>query len=99
MMWPVRRKPAAIVFIADPECAGIPQPVELQRRFGLTPAEAALALELTKGDGMQATADRLGIRIATARTHLHRVLRKTGTTRQADLVRLVLAGRHGVRRD
>ena len=35
---------------------------------------------------------------STARTHLHRIFEKTGTKRQAQLVRLVLATRFGVRR-
>jgi DNA-binding CsgD family transcriptional regulator len=35
------------------------------------------------------TADALGISQATVKTHLHRLFRKTGTARQADLVRLV----------
>lgn len=92
-------RPAAAIFIADPEAAGVPELAQLQDQFGLTRAEAALTLELVKGDGVQAAADRLGVLVATARTHLHRVLAKTGTRRQADLVRLVLSSRHGVRRN
>jgi hypothetical protein len=41
-------------------------------------------------ESLQAAADRLGIKIATARTHVHRVLAKTGTKSQADLMRLLL---------
>jgi DNA-binding CsgD family transcriptional regulator len=41
------------------------------------------------GDGIQACADRLGITRATARTHLAHIFRKTGTNRQAELVRLL----------
>jgi DNA-binding CsgD family transcriptional regulator len=48
---------------------------------------------------MKAVAERLGVLVGTARTHLHRVLAKTGTRGQADLVRLILSSRHGVRRD
>jgi DNA-binding CsgD family transcriptional regulator len=43
-----------------------------------------------RGSSLQAAADRLGIKIATARTHLHRIFVKTGTTRQAELMRLML---------
>jgi DNA-binding CsgD family transcriptional regulator len=68
-------------------------------QYGLTRAEATVALELLRCDGMPAVAERLGVLVGTARTHLHRVLAKTGTRGQADLVRLVLASRHGVRRD
>lgn len=62
----------------------------LRRRFGLTPAEARLALEMARGDGKQAAAERLGISYATARSHLSRIFDKTGVRRQAELVRLVL---------
>jgi DNA-binding CsgD family transcriptional regulator len=91
-------RPVAAIFIADPEAVAAPALSQLQDQYGLTRAEAALTLELLKGDGMQAAADRLGVLVATARTHLHRVLAKTGTRRQADLVRLILSSRHGVRR-
>jgi DNA-binding CsgD family transcriptional regulator len=43
-------------------------------------------------------AGKIGISQATARTHLHRVFEKTGTKRQAELVRKVLAARPVVRR-
>jgi DNA-binding CsgD family transcriptional regulator len=39
--------------------------------------------------GVPETADALGVGQATVKTHLHRVFRKTATTRQADLIRLV----------
>jgi DNA-binding CsgD family transcriptional regulator len=71
---------------------------QLQRQFGLTPAESRFALEILKGDGIAATAARLGVLPGTARTYLHRVLAKTGTRRRADLVRLLLAARHRVSR-
>jgi DNA-binding CsgD family transcriptional regulator len=45
---------------------------------------------------MPEVARRLGIAPATARTHLHRIFRKTGTTRQSELVQLALSpGRGG----
>ena len=58
--------------------------------FGFTPAEAVFALEIIKGDGRQATADRLGITVGTARSHLSRIFDKTGVRHQAELVRLLL---------
>ena len=50
------------------------------RRFGFTPAEAAFALEIVKGDGRQAAADRRGITVGTARSHLSRIFDKTGVS-------------------
>jgi hypothetical protein len=38
---------------------------------------------------------RLGVTLGTAKTHLHRIFAKTGTSRQAELIRLLLSLRHG----
>lgn len=57
----------------------------------MTPAEAGCAVEILKGDGIQAAADRLSISQATARTHLSRIFDKTGVRRQAELVRLLIS--------
>ena len=57
----------------------------------LTPAEARLALAVADGLSPTDAAEQLGITVQTARTHLKRVFHKTATTRQAELVKLVLA--------
>lgn len=62
----------------------------LRQRFALTPAEAALAIEMLEGDGRSAAAKRCGISVNTARTHLTRIFEKTGVTRQAELIRVVM---------
>ena len=97
--WLPREQPVAIVFITDPDRAVVPEAEQLQRQFGLTRAESRLALEIVKGDGLNAAAERLGILPGTARTHLHRALAKTATKRQADLVRLILTARPPTQRD
>ena len=90
ILWTFPQRPVAIVLVSDPE-AGIQDQVErLRERFGFTPAEAAFAVEIVKGDGRQATADRLGITVGTARSHLSKIFEKTGVTRQAELVRRLL---------
>ena len=66
---------------------------------GLTRAEAAFLGEIVKGDGLQAAADRLGVSLATARTHLRHVFEKTGTQRQAELVGLMVLGQTTLRED
>ncbi len=58
-------------------------------RYGLTPAEGAVAAEIARGDGRAAAARRLRISPATVRTHLMRIFDKTGAHRQAQLVRLL----------
>jgi DNA-binding CsgD family transcriptional regulator len=86
------------VFVIDPARATDPSVAQLRQQFGLTAAEAGLACEVVKGFGLVECAGRIGISQATARTHLHRVFEKTGTKRQAELVRKVLASRPVVRR-
>ena len=61
------------------------EPIDLLRcHFGLTPAEARLALHLVAGT-LRSAAVKLSITYETARTHLKNIFSKTGTCRQADL--------------
>jgi DNA-binding CsgD family transcriptional regulator len=89
---PVRGGAAPLValFVMDPGTAATPSPALLQELFGLTAAEAVFAAEISRGEGLQAVADRLAIAPTTARTHLTRIFEKTGTRRQAELVRLLM---------
>ena len=83
------RHPAAAVFVTDPErCASIPgrRLVEL---FGLTPAEAQLAVGLLAGKRLEQIAADRGVKLPTVRNQLRAVLAKTATGRQAELVRLL----------
>jgi DNA-binding CsgD family transcriptional regulator len=82
--------PVALITISDPEIDRRRREVNLHRRFGLTAAESRLAAEIVKGDGRVAAARRRGISGATAKTQLARIFEKTGTHRQAELVRLLL---------
>jgi DNA-binding CsgD family transcriptional regulator len=86
------------ILVMEPECVADPGAQQLRQQFGLTPAEAGIACEVVKGLGLKECAGRIGISQATARTHLHRVFEKTGTKRQAQLVRKVLASRPVIRR-
>ena len=90
--WIGPRCPAAVLYITDPDRDARARAAALCRRFGLTRAETAFLVEIIKGDGLQATADRLGVSLATARTHLRHVFEKTGTQRQAELVGLMVLG-------
>ena len=85
----LRQQPVAIVFTSDPERTLEPMAAMVKLRYGLTPAETAFVTEIVRGDGIQACADRLGISRSTARTHLLHIFRKTNTSRQAELVRLL----------
>ncbi|MGH1427335.1 MAG: helix-turn-helix transcriptional regulator [Arenicella sp.] len=59
--------------------------------FGLTPAEAALAVALSSGDSLQQAAKTLGRTSGTARIQLQSIFEKTDTNRQANLIRLLMA--------
>jgi DNA-binding CsgD family transcriptional regulator len=88
--WTFPQRAVAIVLVTDPEIEMQAQVESLRDRFGFTPAETMFALEIIKGDGRQATADRLGITVGTARSHLSKIFDKTGVRHQAELVRLLL---------
>jgi DNA-binding CsgD family transcriptional regulator len=92
-------RPRATLFITDPEQTSAPRGQNLREDFSLTPAEAALALEILKTDGLKAAANRLGISLATAHTHLAHVFDKTGTRRQAELVRVILQSQPAIREE
>ena len=64
-------------------------PSLLSELCGLTPAEAQVARFVADGLSPKLMARRLGISLATVKTHLHRGFRKTGSRGQADLVRRV----------
>jgi len=90
---------ATALFVSDPDRDCRSRAATLRRRFGLTRAETALLVEIVKGDGLRAAAERLGVSLATARTHLRHVFDKTGTRRQAELVNLAAAERPMLRED
>ena len=69
-----------------------PAEADLQARYGLTWAEAALAAALVNGARLSEHATERGIAITTARSQLKCCFRKTSTSRQAELVRLILLG-------
>ncbi|WP_135213188.1 helix-turn-helix transcriptional regulator [Vitreimonas flagellata] len=61
----------------------------LRERFGLTPAEASLAVEVAKGDALEDIADARQVAFETVRTQLRKIYCKTQTGRQAALSALV----------
>jgi DNA-binding CsgD family transcriptional regulator len=87
--WSLAAPPLAIVFVVDPEREAEMSDVRLRAFYGVTPTEATIARLISRGTGVKAAARVLGIAPSTARTHLHRVFEKTGTSRQAELTNLV----------
>jgi DNA-binding CsgD family transcriptional regulator/PAS domain-containing protein len=80
----------AAVFINTAEPGALPDLRAMARIYGLTPAEARVAEELLAGTGGLANvAIKLGVSVATVKTHLSRVFAKTGVSRQSDLIALM----------
>ena len=84
------RPAAALILIIDHGADARLPAVELRDLYNLTPAEADVALLVLRGHGLQLVADELRVSLSTVRVHLQRVFEKTGTHRQAELVRLLI---------
>ncbi|MGQ3277300.1 MAG: LuxR C-terminal-related transcriptional regulator [Shinella sp.] len=83
------RPACAAIFISTTTSASpLPEAV-LTTLFNLTPAEARVLLRIGSGLTPSKSALSLGISESTLKTHLRRIFAKTGTARQADLVKLV----------
>jgi DNA-binding CsgD family transcriptional regulator len=84
--WPFHVDPGAIVCATDLN-AMVAMPEErLRALFGLTAAEARLALAIFDGASPRDAADQFGVSFQTVRNQLSRVFEKTGTRGQSDLV-------------
>jgi DNA-binding CsgD family transcriptional regulator/PAS domain-containing protein len=78
----------AAIFVA-PAVSPPPPPHEaMAALFDLTPAESRVFEQIAAGNTLAETAEALGIEVTTTKTHLARLFDKTGTHRQAHLVRL-----------
>jgi DNA-binding CsgD family transcriptional regulator len=83
--------PVAFVLVTDPDAAAVRTGTMIRQLFGLTAAETRVAERLMLGDTPEQAAAILDIKISTARWHLASLYRKTGTERQAQLVRRLLS--------
>jgi DNA-binding CsgD family transcriptional regulator len=71
--------------------------VRLRAEFGLTKAEARLALRVAEGSSLASAAQAFNVKLTTIRSQLQQVFAKTGTSRQTELVALLLSRGHGTR--
>lgn len=78
---------ALFVHKADIDIPAAPEVIA--RTFELTLSELRVMLAIVGVGGVPETAAALGVAESTVKTHLHQVFAKTGTSRQADLVRIV----------
>jgi DNA-binding CsgD family transcriptional regulator len=82
----------AVLFVVDPEGGEPPVPEVLEHLYSLTHSEAEIVRLLSTGISLEEAARSRGISINTARSHLKHAFSKTGTSRQGELVRLIIAG-------
>jgi len=79
----------AAVFVRKAELELPSTPEIIARHYRLTPSELRVLLAVIEVGGVPEVAEALGIADTTVKTHLGSVYGKTGTARQADLVKLV----------
>lgn len=83
--------PAVLVLVAGAAAEAEALAPRLVARFGLTRAEAGLAVELAAGRSVTEVAECRGRSVNTVRTQLARLMGKLEVRRQAELVRVVAA--------
>ena len=79
----------AALFVRKAEL-DLPHPLEaLAGHYQLTPTELKVLIGVVQIGGVPEIADAFGVSQTTVKTHLSRLFGKTGTSRQADLVKIV----------
>jgi DNA-binding CsgD family transcriptional regulator len=79
----------AVLLLRDADASPRPDANLLSLRFGLTPAEIDIASQLACGSSLESISAARGVTIATTRTILRSIFRKTGVRRQSELVALL----------
>lgn len=85
-------QPIVMVYVSDPAQAPQIPEAALRELYGLTAAEARVAVLGTSGKSVEEIAEALRVSRNTVKTHLKGVFSKTNMKRQTELVRLLLTG-------
>ncbi len=88
--------PVATLYIGDIERGVQIEHTRVARLYGLSRAESRVAALLASGYRLDQTAEILGVAYETVRKHLKQIFSKTGTFRQAELVRMLVTGPAGL---
>jgi DNA-binding CsgD family transcriptional regulator len=88
VLMPDNEQPVAGLFIVDCQQGTADRVAVFADLFELTSAETRVLAQMISGEGLTIAARRLNIARSTARSHLDHILQKTGTHRQAELVRV-----------
>ncbi|MBU0556662.1 MAG: helix-turn-helix transcriptional regulator [Alphaproteobacteria bacterium] len=89
--------PAAIIYVFSPDIAIAPQVTPVCQHHGLTRSETRLVTHLAEGLSITQAAKAMRCAVPTARSYLKQIFQKTGTNRQSELIRLVMASLARVR--
>jgi len=90
---------ALALFIAEPSPSNHYAIEALGKAYGLSKAETRTLRAIAESDGIAEAAAHSGISVATVKSHLRKIFRKTNTSRQVELVRLVECCRTPFRRE
>ncbi len=70
--------------------AGVP--ASALERYGISPREAEVILQLSRGLSNKEIAERLNVSFTTVRTHVYNVFKKTGAASRVELLRILSSG-------
>jgi DNA-binding CsgD family transcriptional regulator/PAS domain-containing protein len=90
---------AAVAYLLAPKLDASVQLEPVCRLYRLTPVEASLAAKLVAGYSLQESAEAIRVKEQTARSYLKQIFLKTGTHRQAELMRVMLSSVIPLQRD
>lgn len=88
--------PVAVLYVGDIERGVQLDHTRVAKLYGLSRAESRVAALLASGYRLDQTAEILGVAYETVRKHLKQIFSKTGTFRQAELVRMLVTGPAGL---
>lgn len=91
--------PAAVVQVFNPEIDVGRLLLPICQLYGLSPAETRLVGMLAEGLSVNEAAERMRVKVPTLRTYLKQIFAKTQTSRQSDLIRLMMGSMIRVRSD
>jgi DNA-binding CsgD family transcriptional regulator len=89
---PTAADAVVVLYVADLEQGVLRRREVLRELYGLTEAETQLVELLCQGSSLDEAAVARGVTMNTARSQLKQVFAKTHTSRQSELVRLVISG-------
>jgi DNA-binding CsgD family transcriptional regulator len=84
-------RPSAVLFLSEPDFKLRSRSAVLRSLYNLSPSECRVAEQLADGQEISAIAEELGRTVEGTRFQLKSIFRKTGTRRQAELIRLILS--------